>query len=120
MPTEAPSDEELKLFLMKPGFALLKCFPSQIQATKVMAVSSSHSPDEECIDNFLVYVYYPTNLLSSAAIIKRWLEDPEAKFSHSLSALIINHGMPKQILQVPNKDFAQARHQYEEHYKTVF
>ncbi|KAB5520228.1 hypothetical protein DKX38_024547 [Salix brachista] len=49
MPTEAPSDEELKLFLMKPGFALLKCFPSQIQATKVMAVSSSHSPDEECI-----------------------------------------------------------------------
>uniref|UniRef100_A0A6N2KJ99 Lipoxygenase domain-containing protein n=1 Tax=Salix viminalis TaxID=40686 RepID=A0A6N2KJ99_SALVM len=50
MPTEAPSDEELKLFLMKPGFALLKCFPSQIQATKVMAVSSSHSPDEECIE----------------------------------------------------------------------
>lgn len=44
MPTEAPSDEELKLFLMKPGFALLKCFPSQIQAAKVMAVSSSHSP----------------------------------------------------------------------------
>ncbi|KAI9402160.1 hypothetical protein POPTR_001G226904v4 [Populus trichocarpa] len=53
MPTEAaPLDEELKLFLMKPGFALLKYFPSQIQARKVMTVLdviSSHSPDEECI-----------------------------------------------------------------------
>ena len=46
----APSDEELELFLMKPGFALLKYFPSQIQARKVMTVLdviSSHSPDED-------------------------------------------------------------------------
>ncbi|KAF3451150.1 hypothetical protein FNV43_RR07241 [Rhamnella rubrinervis] len=34
----------------KPEMALLMCFPSQIQATKVMAVLdvlSNHSPDEE-------------------------------------------------------------------------
>ncbi|KAJ9685776.1 hypothetical protein PVL29_017755 [Vitis rotundifolia] len=50
LPTEDPSDGEFKNFLHKPEIALLKCFPSQIQATKVMAVLdvlSSHSPDEE-------------------------------------------------------------------------
>ncbi|KAF3962479.1 hypothetical protein CMV_013011 [Castanea mollissima] len=50
MPTENPSDEEFKNFLKKPEVELLKCFPSQIQATKVMAVLdvlSNHSPDEE-------------------------------------------------------------------------
>ncbi|KAL8159458.1 hypothetical protein V2J09_000995 [Rumex salicifolius] len=50
MPTEDPSDEEWKFFLDKPEAGLLKCFPSQIQATTVMAildVLSSHSPDEE-------------------------------------------------------------------------
>ncbi|KAL6966376.1 linoleate 13S-lipoxygenase [Sarracenia purpurea var. burkii] len=50
MPTEDPSDEEWKLFVKKPEVALLQCFPSQIQATRVMAVLdvlSSHSPDEE-------------------------------------------------------------------------
>ncbi|CAL8113518.1 unnamed protein product [Prunus armeniaca] len=46
MPTGDPSEE----FFKKPEMALLNCFPSQIQATKVMAVLdvlSSHSPDEE-------------------------------------------------------------------------
>ena len=50
MPTENPSDEEFKNFLKKPEVELSKCFPSQIQATKVMVVLdvlSIHSPDEE-------------------------------------------------------------------------
>ncbi|KAH9741014.1 Lipoxygenase 2 [Citrus sinensis] len=48
--TEDPSDEQWKFFLEKPENALLNTFPSQIQATKVMAildVLSTHSPDEE-------------------------------------------------------------------------
>ncbi|KAK2985869.1 hypothetical protein RJ640_009939 [Escallonia rubra] len=52
MPTEDPSDEELKSFEERPEEALLKCFPSQLQATKVMAaldMLSNHSPDEEYI-----------------------------------------------------------------------
>ncbi|XP_060196669.1 linoleate 13S-lipoxygenase 2-1, chloroplastic-like [Lycium barbarum] len=52
MPTEDPTPEEWECFLNKPEEALLKCFPSQLQATKVMAildVLSSHSPDEEYI-----------------------------------------------------------------------
>ena len=52
MPTEDPVDEEFKNFLHKPEFAMLKCFPSQIQATKGMAVLdvlSNHSLDEEYI-----------------------------------------------------------------------
>lgn len=52
MPTEEPNDEELKFFLSNPEAVLLKCFPSQIQATKVMAVLdvlSNHSPEEEYI-----------------------------------------------------------------------
>ncbi|KAG5628576.1 hypothetical protein H5410_000293 [Solanum commersonii] len=52
MPTEDPTNEEWEWFLNKLEEALLKCFPSQIQATKVMAildVLSNHSPDEEYI-----------------------------------------------------------------------
>ncbi|XP_074275409.1 linoleate 13S-lipoxygenase 2-1, chloroplastic-like [Silene latifolia] len=52
MPTEDPTEEEWKLFSKKPEAALLKCFPSQIQATRVMTildVLSTHSPDEEYI-----------------------------------------------------------------------
>ncbi|KAL1361853.1 hypothetical protein HN51_010172 [Arachis hypogaea] len=52
MPSEDPSEEEWKEFLKKPERALLKCFPSQLQATRVMAVLdilSTHSPDEEYI-----------------------------------------------------------------------
>lgn len=50
MPSEDPSNEEWERFLMKPEQVLLECFPSQIQATVVMAVLyllSDHSPDEE-------------------------------------------------------------------------
>jgi lipoxygenase len=50
MPAEEPSEEFWDNFLKKPEGALLQCFPSKIQATKVMAildVLSNHSPDEE-------------------------------------------------------------------------
>ncbi|KAF3452585.1 hypothetical protein FNV43_RR03018 [Rhamnella rubrinervis] len=50
MPTEEPSEEFWNNFIKKPEGALLQCFPSQIQATTVMAVLdilSNHSPDEE-------------------------------------------------------------------------
>lgn len=52
MPNEDPTDEEWKKFIAKPERALLKRFPSQLQATRVMAVLdilSTHSPDEEYI-----------------------------------------------------------------------
>ncbi|XP_021772004.1 linoleate 13S-lipoxygenase 2-1, chloroplastic-like [Chenopodium quinoa] len=52
MPTEDPTDEEWKHFLEKPEETLLRSYPSQIQATRVMAildVLSGHSPDEEYI-----------------------------------------------------------------------
>ncbi|XAR60420.1 Linoleate 13S-lipoxygenase [Bertholletia excelsa] len=50
MPTEDPSEDKWEGFIKKPEVALLMCLPSQIQATKVMAVLdvlSNHSPDEE-------------------------------------------------------------------------
>lgn len=50
MPTEDPNDAEKEEFLKKPEDFILKCFPSQVQATIVMAildVLSTHSPDEE-------------------------------------------------------------------------
>ncbi|KAJ9555750.1 hypothetical protein OSB04_010364 [Centaurea solstitialis] len=52
MPNEDPIDEEWQTFLKRPEDFLLKCFPSQIQATQVMSVLdvlSSHSPEEEYI-----------------------------------------------------------------------
>ncbi|KAL3828152.1 hypothetical protein ACJIZ3_016954 [Penstemon smallii] len=52
MPTENPRDAEKKQFLERPEEFLLDCFPSQVQATTVMAildVLSNHSPDEEYI-----------------------------------------------------------------------
>ncbi|KAF7056054.1 hypothetical protein CFC21_063508 [Triticum aestivum] len=51
MPVEEPVDAAaLEKFLDNPDEALRECFPSQLQATLVMAVLdvlSSHSPDEE-------------------------------------------------------------------------
>lgn len=50
MPVEDPTEEETQQFLEKPGLTLLQCFPSQLQAGKVMAVLdilSNHSPDED-------------------------------------------------------------------------
>ncbi|KAI3823210.1 hypothetical protein L1987_04643 [Smallanthus sonchifolius] len=52
MPDEDPTDEEWQSFIKRPEDVLLKCFPSQIQATTVMTVLdvlSSHSPEEEYI-----------------------------------------------------------------------
>ncbi|XP_010673575.2 linoleate 13S-lipoxygenase 2-1, chloroplastic [Beta vulgaris subsp. vulgaris] len=50
MPTEDPTEAEWKRFSERPEETLLQCYPSQIQATRVMAildVLSGHSPDEE-------------------------------------------------------------------------
>ena len=65
MPSEDPTEEEWKEFVRKPERALLKCFPSQLQATRVMAVLdilSTHSPDEEYIGEKME---------------PAWAEDPE-------------------------------------------
>ena len=67
MPTEDASDQEWEFFLDRPEVALLKCFPSQVQATTVMAVLdilSNHSPDEEYLGQ---------------AIEPSWEEDPIIK-----------------------------------------
>ncbi|CAH8386501.1 unnamed protein product [Eruca vesicaria subsp. sativa] len=50
MPVEEPTEEELKEFFEAPEKTMLKTYPSQKQATKVMVtldLLSSHSPDEE-------------------------------------------------------------------------
>ncbi|KAI4387388.1 hypothetical protein MLD38_005226 [Melastoma candidum] len=50
VPIEDPDPETLNFFYNKPHNVLLKCFPSQTQATIIMAilnVLSTHSPDEE-------------------------------------------------------------------------
>ncbi|KAG7559730.1 PLAT/LH2 domain superfamily [Arabidopsis thaliana x Arabidopsis arenosa] len=52
MPTEDPTDEDLKEFYESPEKVLLKTYPSQKQATLVMVtldLLSTHSPDEEYI-----------------------------------------------------------------------
>ncbi|XP_050276549.1 linoleate 13S-lipoxygenase 2-1, chloroplastic-like isoform X6 [Quercus robur] len=67
MPTEDPSDKEWETFLKKPERALLQCFPSQLQATRIMAVLdilSNHSPDEEYLGE---------------KIEPSWAEDPVIK-----------------------------------------
>ncbi|XP_062171641.1 linoleate 13S-lipoxygenase 2-1, chloroplastic-like isoform X1 [Alnus glutinosa] len=67
MPTEEPSEESWDNFLRNPEGVLLECFPSQIQATRMMAVMdilSNHSPDEE----------YLGDTVESA-----WVENPYIK-----------------------------------------
>ncbi|CAN1158087.1 Linoleate 13S-lipoxygenase 2-1, chloroplastic [Linum perenne] len=52
MPNEDPTDEEWEKFIVKPEAVLLEMFPSQFQASVVMAVLdvlSNHSEDEEYI-----------------------------------------------------------------------
>ncbi|XP_042513709.1 linoleate 13S-lipoxygenase 2-1, chloroplastic-like [Macadamia integrifolia] len=69
MPTEEPSEEEFKNFLKKPEFALLKCFPSQIQATKVMAildVLSNHSVDEEYLGDVIEPAWSEDPIINAA------------------------------------------------------
>lgn len=56
MPCEDPTDEQWKTFELRPEDEILSCFPSQVQATKVMAildVLSNHSIDEEYIGDTL-------------------------------------------------------------------
>ncbi|KAE8037062.1 hypothetical protein FH972_009687 [Carpinus fangiana] len=56
MPTEDPSEESWNNFLRKPESVLLECFPTQIQATRMMAVMdilSNHSPDEEYLGDLV-------------------------------------------------------------------
>lgn len=55
MPTEDGSEEFWERFMEKPENALLRCFPSQVQATVVMAVVdilSGHSVDEQYLGEF--------------------------------------------------------------------
>ncbi|MQL41254.1 hypothetical protein EI012_25370, partial [Escherichia coli] len=69
MPTEDPSDPEWELFLEKPEVTLLKCFPSQIQATTVMSVLdilSSHSPDEEYLGEIVEPAWAEDSIVKSA------------------------------------------------------
>lgn len=64
MPTEDKDDAFWEKFMLKPEAALLRCFPSQIQATVVMAVLdilSSHSIDEQYIGD---------------AVEASWIKDP--------------------------------------------
>ncbi|KAF5822886.1 putative linoleate 13S-lipoxygenase [Helianthus annuus] len=52
MPCEDPTEDEWEAFKRRPEDELLSAFPSQIQASQVMAVLdvlSNHSPDEEYI-----------------------------------------------------------------------
>ncbi|KAK1586522.1 hypothetical protein Q3G72_003416 [Acer saccharum] len=56
MPDEEPTEETWKLFMEKPEAVLLEALPSQIQATKVMAVLdtlSTHSPEEEYLGDIV-------------------------------------------------------------------
>jgi lipoxygenase len=56
MPIEDPSEESWNNFLRKPESVLLECFPTQIQATRMMAVMdilSNHSPDEEYLGDLV-------------------------------------------------------------------
>ncbi|KAL8122093.1 hypothetical protein AgCh_018725 [Apium graveolens] len=52
MPSEDPTDASWKAFELRPEDELLSCFPTQLQASKIMAildVLSNHSIDEEYI-----------------------------------------------------------------------
>ncbi|XP_010257421.1 PREDICTED: linoleate 13S-lipoxygenase 2-1, chloroplastic-like [Nelumbo nucifera] len=70
MPNEDLSGQQLQDFLKNPESTLLQCYPSQIQATLVMAilvVLSTHSSDEE---------YLGGEMESS------WAEDPVIKVAY--------------------------------------
>jgi len=72
VPNEDPTDASFAKFVVKPEAALLECFPSQIQATKVMSildVLSNHSPDEE----YLGDTFEPS-----------WMADPVIKAAHEI------------------------------------
>lgn len=69
MPTEDPDDNEKAKFMDRPEEFLLDCFPSQAQATKVMAildVLSTHSPDEEYIGEEIQPYWAENNIIKAA------------------------------------------------------
>ncbi|KAF7815466.1 linoleate 13S-lipoxygenase 2-1, chloroplastic-like [Senna tora] len=69
MPSEDPTEEEWERFVNEPEKALLECFPSQIQATVVMAVLnllSDHSPDEEYLGDFVEAAWGESEVVKEA------------------------------------------------------
>lgn len=69
MPTEDADEEFWDNFMKKPEGALLQCFPSQIQATTVMAVLdilSNHSPDEEYLGENLEPAWEEDRVIKAA------------------------------------------------------
>ncbi|KAM2719423.1 hypothetical protein EV2_040722 [Malus domestica] len=94
MPTEDSSEEFLQKSMKNPEKALLMCFPSKIQGTKVMKVLdllSNHSTDEEYIggspesawpendDIKAAYMKFNDNLKSLEGIIDDRNKDPKLK-----------------------------------------
>lgn len=85
-------DPDYEKFLLNPQSTFLSSLPTQLQATKVMAVQdtlSTHSPDEE-------YLGQPHNLPN------HWIKDPEVldmfnKFSAKLEEI-------EEIIEARNKD----------------
>ncbi|KAL5707967.1 linoleate 13S-lipoxygenase [Ranunculus cassubicifolius] len=56
MPIEDPAQDDYTRFVQKPESVMMECFPSQIQATLVMAVLkllSTHSADEEYLGDLI-------------------------------------------------------------------
>ncbi|KAL3519188.1 hypothetical protein ACH5RR_021777 [Cinchona calisaya] len=69
LPCEDPSPERWDRFLERPEVELLDCFPTQTQATTVMAildVLSNHSPDEEYIGDVIEPVWAEDPIIKAA------------------------------------------------------
>ena len=69
MPTEDPNSENWKILLNKPEAVLLRTFPSQVQAARVMAVLdvlSNHSPDEEYVGQEIEAAWFDEPYIKAA------------------------------------------------------
>ncbi|GLU19406.1 hypothetical protein SLE2022_356600 [Rubroshorea leprosula] len=69
MPTEDPTEEDWEFFMRKPEAVLLRCFPSRLQATRIMAVLdvlSNHSPDEEYLGEKMEAVWGENPVIKAA------------------------------------------------------
>ncbi|KAK9123061.1 hypothetical protein Sjap_012663 [Stephania japonica] len=69
MPTEHPDEILYKNFIEKPESVLLESFPSQVQATRIMAildVLSSHSPEEEYLGDQLEPAWAADPIINAA------------------------------------------------------
>ncbi|KAF5181685.1 Lipoxygenase 2 protein, partial [Thalictrum thalictroides] len=110
IPIEDPNEAEFKNFIAKPETELLKCFPSQIQAVKVMTVLdvlSTHSPDEEYIGNELepywsedpvikaAFDLFKGRLVYMNAIIEARNADP--KLRNRIGAGVVSYELLKQL-----------------------